>query len=52
MKLHTDPWESPHEMFETFINVMASRKGNPPVKIDITDLPIGSEVVVEKKDEK
>ena len=47
MDIEHNVWESPHEMFETWINLMAGSKGNPPVDLDLTELPIGSEVEVD-----
>ena len=41
-----EPWHSPHEMFETFINLMAENKGNPPISVDFTDLPVGMEITI------
>jgi hypothetical protein len=45
-----DEWKDPNSLLTTFRDNMrvSDKKGNPSATIDITDLPIGTEIVIEK----
>lgn len=52
MKLYLeDNWQDPNVLQDEFINQMSNSRWQPAVEITITELPIGSEVVINKDDE-